>query len=217
MATRRSVLALAALIALALALSLLLRGAGAPGHFIDKPGLVAEVHDDPQAPQGGAANGDLTIAVFTDYRCSVCRAEEGALQRAAARDGRVRLVYKELAILGEPSVAAARAALAADRQGVYAKVREALMAAPRIDGAALAGAFAGAGGDWARAGGLVEQPDPALQAVLDRTAREALQLGLAGTPGYLAGPLLVRGGVGDERAFARFFAAARAARRDGRR
>ena len=145
MATRRSVLALAALIALALALALLLRGAGAPGHFIDKPGLVAEVHDDPQAPQGGAANGDLTIAVFTDYRCSVCRAEEGALQRAAARDGRVRLVYKELAILGEPSVAAARAALAADRQGVYAKVREALMAAPRIDGAALAGAFAGAG------------------------------------------------------------------------
>src|SRR3546814_17747279 len=48
----------------------------------------------------------------------------------AAEDPKVRSVMKEFPILGPESVIAARVALAADRQGRYAVMHEALMAAP---------------------------------------------------------------------------------------
>ena len=85
---------------------------------------------DPDSPVLGNSEGDVVLVEFFDYRCPYCRQMAGDLRRIVARDGNVRLVMKELPILGPPSIRAARAALAAQKQGKYAAYHAALMEQP---------------------------------------------------------------------------------------
>src|SRR5574337_2173305 len=79
---------------------------------------VHAILDDPDAPVGGNPNGDVTIVAFTDYNCPFCKRSEPDLQRIVAKDGKIRLVYKDWPILAESSVFGARLALAAKPEQV---------------------------------------------------------------------------------------------------
>src|SRR5437870_9456513 len=86
-----------------------------------------EVFDDPATPVGGDPRGDVTIVEFFDYRCPYCKQVVPALQTLLKEDGNLRFVYKEMPVLGPQSVAAAHAALAAQRQGKYEVFHNAMM------------------------------------------------------------------------------------------
>src|SRR5688500_13408532 len=92
--------------------------------------VVRAVLEDPGSPRLGAAAPEVTVVVFTDYRCGVCRATDPALARLLARDPGVQVVFKDWPIRGDASRDAARAALAPPRQGRYLALHRALMAAP---------------------------------------------------------------------------------------
>jgi protein-disulfide isomerase len=128
---------------------------------------------------------------------------------AVRADGRVRLVYRDWPIFGAVSERAARLALASDYQGIYPDVHDALMHAGSLDDATVRLAVEQAGGDWARLLVDLAAHRGAIDAHLARNAAHAQALGLEGTPGYLAGPILIRGAM-DETAFRRAFAQARA-------
>jgi protein-disulfide isomerase len=88
-----------------------------------------QIYDDPQTPVGGNPHGSVTLVEFFDYRCPYCKETQPALEKLVTEDPRLRLVYKELPILGPVSVTAAHAALAAERQGKYETFHRAMMAA----------------------------------------------------------------------------------------
>src|SRR3546814_2397253 len=93
-------------------------------------GLAAraeEVCRDPASPVTGNPNGDVTLVEFFDYNCPYCRRVAPVVAEAEAADPQLRIVYKEFPILGPGSVFAAKAALAAHRQGLYFAFHEALM------------------------------------------------------------------------------------------
>jgi len=75
--------------------------------------------NDPASPTRGDPGADVTIVEFLDYRCGFCRKAYPELEALLARDPNVRIVYKDFPILGPDSVVAARAAIAAARQGRY--------------------------------------------------------------------------------------------------
>ncbi|MDX3884936.1 MULTISPECIES: DsbA family protein [Sphingomonas] len=153
---------------------------------------------DPDAPRIGPAAPALTIVVFSDYDCPVCRQSYDAMREALAGRRDVRIMFKEWPVLGPNSERAARVALAADRQGIYAAFHERLMRRQgRIDDDLLRMAVEGAGGDWARIESDLAANAPAIDRALARNATEAFALGLSGTPAYLIGPLLVRGGLNE--------------------
>jgi protein-disulfide isomerase len=87
-----------------------------------------EIFDDPQTPVGGNPKGDVTLVEFFDYRCPYCKQVHPRLQELLAGDHNLRIAYKEFPILGAVSVGAARAALAAQRQGKYEAFHNAMMA-----------------------------------------------------------------------------------------
>ncbi|KQU62529.1 hypothetical protein ASG67_01630 [Sphingomonas sp. Leaf339] len=164
---------------------------------------------DRQVPSSGAADPTLALVVFTDYQCPACRLAAPAMDAAVASDGQVRILYRDWPIFGAASERAARIALAADRQGIYPPLHRLLMAERRrLDDRVLAEAVGAAGGDWHRVLADLRRYDAAITAQLDRTRDAARRLGLAGTPSYLIGPLLVEGAM-DEAGFRRAFAAAR--------
>lgn len=148
----------------------------------------------PADPVAGDARGDVTIVEFFDTRCSYCRRLEPVMVSFLAQDRRVRLVYKDLPILGPASVLGSKALLAAQRQDAYSKMRDAVMklppdtTLPQLEATARA-----AGLDWARMARDME--DPAVQAQIDANLKLAHDLGIQGTPALVIGKDMVPGAV----------------------
>jgi protein-disulfide isomerase len=162
------------------------------------------------SPEEGPADASLRLAVFTDYRCPACRHAFPAMEEAVRSDGKVRVIYKDWPIFGPPSERAASVALACAEQGIYPAVHRRLMTDSRtIDDDMLQEIVTDAGGDWRRATTWLSAHEQAIAARLRTNGQEAYSIGLSGTPGYLAGPILVMGAI-ETSDFKRLFARARA-------
>jgi protein-disulfide isomerase len=78
-----------------------------------------DLADDPDLPSAGNPQGDVTIVEFFDYRCPYCKASASAVEQLLANDKNVRMVWRDLPILGEESVYLSHLALAAAEHGRY--------------------------------------------------------------------------------------------------
>lgn len=88
------------------------------------------IFEDSHSWVGGNPDGDLTIVEFFDYRCGYCRKVSEEVDQVVADDGNIRLVMKELPILGQDSEASSRFAVAVKQVAgdeAYKKAHEALM------------------------------------------------------------------------------------------
>ena len=86
-----------------------------------------ELLHDPMSPVSGNPKGEITVVEFYDYRCGFCKRAAPAVTELQKVDPRVRVVYKDFPILGEPSELAAKAALASYAQGKHQAFHEALL------------------------------------------------------------------------------------------
>jgi protein-disulfide isomerase len=214
--TRKDVLQLAVAVAIGAATAAGLRLYMPVGTLIGTTSVTQAVFADGWAPHMDPANADVTMVLFTDYQCPACRRSNNAMQKALAEDSRVRVIFKDWPIFGKVSEEAARVAIASDIQGIYVKVHDGLMRRKgALDAAALRAVVEAAGGSWPRLADDLSRNRARIDAQLARNSREAYSLGLGGTPGYLIGPLLVRGGL-DERGFRKAFREARSARPEER-
>src|SRR5215510_3498789 len=69
----------------------------------------SELLRDPDSPIAGNPDGDVTIVEFNDYQCPYCKRAHAAVKSVVAADGKVKVVFKDLPILGEASRVAALA------------------------------------------------------------------------------------------------------------
>ena len=138
----------------------------------------------------GARKPDVTVAYFFDYACGYCRRTNPDLERLVAEDKGVRVVYRELPILGPDSVAAARVSLAASKAGRFARFHDTLHQAgnPSPETVAIAGNAAAVTPEQAR--------DPAIEAEIENNYRLAGQLGASGTPLFVIGNQVINSAVG---------------------
>ncbi|MDR3491089.1 MAG: DsbA family protein [Gammaproteobacteria bacterium] len=81
----------------------------------------------PNDPVAGNPKGKVTVVEFFDYQCPHCVDMVPALNGLVKANGEVRVIYKEFPIRGPMSVTASKAALAANVQGKYMPMHEALM------------------------------------------------------------------------------------------
>lgn len=82
---------------------------------------------DKNDPIGGNPNGNITVVEFFDYQCSHCVSMARVLDAATSKNPNLRIVYKEFPIRGQLSQLAAQAALAANIQGKYHKLNQAML------------------------------------------------------------------------------------------
>ncbi len=97
-------------------------------------GMIAAKQNDllknPGDPEAGNPHGDITVVEFYDPRCPYCRKMVPGIEAMLQKDHGVRLIYKDIPVLGAPSVMEARAIVAAQNQGGYLKMQAALMGNP---------------------------------------------------------------------------------------
>lgn len=140
----------------------------------------------------GAAKPDVTLVEFYDYACPYCKAGNPIIDRLVKEDPGLRVVYRELPVLGPESVNAARVSLAASKAGKFHQFNETLWAAGRPGPETIARA--------AQAAGVSPVPadDPAAEAELRKNMQIAGQLGATGTPLFVIGNQVINSAVSYE-------------------
>lgn len=139
---------------------------------------------------GTPAPGVVPVASFSDYNCAYCRVLTKMLQEVPG----IAITWHELPLLGERSVVAAKAALAAGMQGAYLQMHARLMRSGyRIDEVYLRDAAAEFGLDAGRL--LADMKGPEVARQLERSAGLATLFGIYGTPALVVGRVLVLGNI----------------------
>jgi protein-disulfide isomerase len=138
----------------------------------------------------GAAKPDVTLVEFYDFACPYCKASNPVVDRLVKEDQGLRVVYREMPILGPDSVTASRAALHASKAGRFHQFHDALWEAGRPSPETIGKATAAAGIV------LPAASDPAVEAELNRNMQLAGQLGATGTPLFIVGNKVMNGAVG---------------------
>lgn len=153
--------------------------------------------NDPETPVVGNPSGDVTIVEFSDYQCPYCKRAHAAVEAVLKADNKVKLVFKDLPILGEPSRIAALAALAARSQDKHRAMHNALLEyGGKLDRDRIM--------EIARSVGLdieklqKDMEDPKLAKIIERNMALASALGVRGTPAFVIGNQFVPGAVDPE-------------------
>ncbi len=152
--------------------------------------LVASGRD----PTLGPDDASVTIVEFFDYQCPYCKRMTNTVMALMREDGDLRLVFKEFPILGEPSMLASRAALAATKQGKYTEFHIALMnQRGQLSEGSIEQAARMVGIDFDR---LREDMQAAeITAIVQINYQLAQAIGVTGTPAFIIGDQIIPGAV----------------------
>ena len=156
---------------------------------------LVDQHDaifNSSSPFMGNPDGDVTLVEFFDYQCGFCKRVLDDVFAVAEDDPGLRVVFKDLPILGPSSVVAARASLAARNQGLYTEYHNALMAhRGQLSDRVIF--------DTAEEVGLdvnqlrTDMQSPEIREELNDNIRLAQQLGIRGTPAFIIGDEIIPG------------------------
>lgn len=140
----------------------------------------------------GAAKPEVTLVEFYDYACPYCKASNPHLEQLLKEDKGLRVVFRELPILGQDSYVAARLSLAAARAGKFQIFHDAMWAAGRPAQDTINTAAKAAGLTAAETNGAD------IDAELRRNSQLATQLGATGTPLFVVGNRVINTAIGYE-------------------
>ena len=153
---------------------------------------------NPKTPVIGNKDGDVTVVEFFDYNCGYCKMMFPKVLEAVQNDGNIRWVLKDLPSLGPTSDLAARAGLAAEKQGKYFEMHQAMI----THKGSLTEKDITA---YAKKVGLdmkkfeKDRKDPALDKILDANRTLATELDFNGIPDFIIGDFVNPGAMmGDE-------------------
>ncbi|SJZ56926.1 DsbA family protein [Consotaella salsifontis] len=162
---------------------------------------IAELKDRIyKAPEGatlGNADGDVTVVEFFDYNCAYCKRGLEAMNSLIEGDSKLRFILKDLPILSEQSVAAARVSLAVQKVApdkFAAFHRELLGSRGLVDERRALDVAKEQGIDEAAIRAIKDSDE--ISQTLSQEADLAQQLGVNGTPAYVIADELVPGAIG---------------------
>ena len=148
----------------------------------------------PLTPTLGNASANISIIQFSDYQCAPCKQTYGELEIVKNSRDDIEVLYLELPVYGSNSELAARAAIAANVNGVFVDYHRSLMQSDAmLDVARIREAAIAAGMTDAQVENSFANPETIEYLAELRELAEKLDVN--GTPTYLIGNELVRGGM----------------------
>jgi protein-disulfide isomerase len=155
-----------------------------------------DIYRNPESPVAGDPNGDITVVEFFDYNCGYCKRGLPEVQKLIQGDKKVRFVFKELPILSKGSEEAARAALAAKRQGKYWEFHQAMLGGKgQANEASSVKAAEALGLDMAKF--KSDMASDGVKEELEKMKALAKKMGINGTPHFLVGDKSIPGAPED--------------------
>lgn len=129
----------------------------------------------------------ITLVEFFDYQCRYCKKMEPTVKQIQEANKDVRVVYKELPVLGNNSMLASKAALAAQMQGKYIDLhKKFMMHDGKLDQLKILSFAEDVGLDVEQLKKDMESPEVLKQ--LQDNMTLARDIGIRGTPAFILGP-----------------------------
>ena len=155
-----------------------------PAHAQSPVPTTVVAHPLAQAPVRGPARAPVLVVAVGEYECPFCKRAEATLTQLRAEYGdQLRVLWRHdplpFHLRARP---AAKAALAAERQGKFWAMHDAIFANADLSDGGLRAAAVAAGLDLQRY--QVDVTDPVLDERLDSESAQAAALGIAGTPTF---------------------------------
>lgn len=148
------------------------------------------------SPFIGAAEPEVTVVEFFDYNCGFCRRAMPDIIKLTSGDPKVKFVFKEFPIFGKDSEAAARAALAAGKQGKYWEMHKGLFEHEgKLNEEVALSVAQGLGLDVEKL--KTDMTSPETEKEIDETRALAEKLGIQGTPHFFVGDQVIPGAPED--------------------
>lgn len=157
----------------------------------------AALETTPAGTALGALDGDVTLVEFFDYNCGYCKRAASDMDVLLESDKKLRVVLKEIPVLGPASEAASRVSLAfrsLKPESYGAFQRELLGTKAQVDEARALQVAKSFGVEAAALKPLLQSA--AVQGELQNSGSLAMALGIDGTPSYVVGDEVVAGAVG---------------------
>lgn len=143
----------------------------------------------------GAEKGDVTLVMFTDYACGYCRGSLADIDRLLAGDPKLKVVWREIPILGPGSEIAAKASLAAAQQGAFRTFHERMFASGQPNGEKVSAVLRSMPLDLRRIQRDVDGPE--VMAEIRRNLELAGRIDPAlATPTFVVNGQMLKGAVG---------------------
>lgn len=147
-----------------------------------------------ESPVIGNPKGDVELIEFFDYQCGYCKRVYKDMMEAVNADGNVKVIMKEFAILGPVSEIAARVALAAEQQGKYEIIHDALMTSKgRLSEDKVFALAQELGLDMEKL--RTDMQGESVSTEINRNRQIAQMLGITGTPAFIIGDNVIPGAV----------------------
>ncbi|KEQ17010.1 DsbA family protein [Endozoicomonas numazuensis] len=150
-----------------------------------------DLFENPENPVIGNPKAKLTIAYFGDYNCGYCKRQDPVLKKIVEQNPDVKIVIKELPILGPESREAAEMALATFKQdkSKYLTVNQRLMSKPgRHSSGSIKAALKAEGINSDKL-----KVDESVSRQINDNLRLAQDLGIRGTPALVFPDEVLRG------------------------
>jgi len=153
-----------------------------------------KIEPDPDSPVKGLASAKVTIIEFSDFQCPFCQRGAKTVEEVLkAYPNDVKLVFKNLPLpFHKDALPAAKAALAAGRQGKFWEMHDKLFDNQKgLNSEMYVEAAKTLGLDMEKFKADMESPDIAKQ--IDEDQALAKTHGISGTPGFFVNGVAVKG------------------------
>jgi protein-disulfide isomerase len=172
-----------------------------------------ELFNDKKSPQYAPSGYDVTVVEFFDYGCGYCKKAQATVEELVKEDKKVRIVYKEFPILGQPSLEMSTVGIAVNLvdPSSYKKFHDGMMKSnERGKDAALKVAKA-AGINMSKLESTLKNDSAKINEIIQSNLSLGGTIGINGTPGFVVGEELIPGAL-ELAALKEKIAAARAAK-----
>ena len=154
--------------------------------------------NDKNIPWQGEENASVILIEFFDYNCGYCKKSLDAITNILKSYNNIKVSFRDYPILSTTSTSAAKAALAAQKQGKYFNFHSNLM---KFQGNLTEEEIF----NIAKSSGLkikqlkLDMDDPEIVAIINDTRDLAKSLGIRGTPTFLINGKLFAGALDENR------------------
>ena len=145
-----------------------------------------KIFKDEKTPVAGNVKGTQSLVVFLDPGCGYCKKFHGELATLLNQNKDIKIIFKDIPIMGPNSITAIKALLAAKEQGKYDKLQKALFSSEKaLTKKEIINLARSAGLDTKKL--QADMKKKTIQEAIDQNLELAKVLGINGTPTLIIG------------------------------
>lgn len=157
----------------------------------------SELFNDKKSPQYAPSGYDVTIVEFYDYACGYCKKAYSTVNELIKSDKKVRVIFRDFPILGQPSREMAEVSVAVNLvdSSNFIKFHDSLMESNDRGKDSALKAAKSAGINVSKVEEILKKDKAKIDKILEDNLNLGTSIGINGTPGFVIGEELIPGAL----------------------